>query len=180
MAPSGSSWPRSTGRSLAAQATDGGAACRRLWQAAARDSRPGPGRALVDGRFTELADIETVSASGETTVYVPVAKPRDPQRDPHARSSAIPPKLGHGVAGGPPPQDQGDPQACLDAGRGNAQPPPNVSTPWRAIAVSNTFWCADCSRLRRFCSGSPSLTTCLASSACAPLKPESELRRLTK
>jgi hypothetical protein len=38
---------------------------------------------LVDGGFTKLADIESVSAGG-STVYAPVTKPRDPTRDPHA------------------------------------------------------------------------------------------------
>jgi transposase len=49
---------------------------------ATRYGKP-PGEMLVDGGFTKLADIEAVSAGGETTVYAPVPKPRDPQRDPH-------------------------------------------------------------------------------------------------
>ena len=43
-----------------------------------------PHAMLVDGGFTKLADIEAVSASGETTIYAPVMQPRDPERDPHA------------------------------------------------------------------------------------------------
>lgn len=43
-----------------------------------------PGEMLVDGGFTKLGDIEAVSVTGETTVYAPVTKPRDPDRDPHA------------------------------------------------------------------------------------------------
>ncbi len=43
-----------------------------------------PREMLVDGGFTKLADIEAVSASGETTIYAPVMQPRDPERDPHA------------------------------------------------------------------------------------------------
>jgi len=43
-----------------------------------------PRQMLVDGGFTKLADIEAVSASGATTIYAPVIKPRDPARDPHA------------------------------------------------------------------------------------------------
>jgi transposase len=50
---------------------------------AARYGKP-PREMLVDGGFTKLADIEAVSAGGETTVYAPVTKPRDPGRDPHA------------------------------------------------------------------------------------------------
>lgn len=42
-----------------------------------------PAEVLVDGGFAKLADIEAVSATGETTVYAPVAKPRDPNRDRH-------------------------------------------------------------------------------------------------
>jgi transposase len=42
-----------------------------------------PQEMLVDGGFTKLADIESVSAGG-STVYAPVTKPRDPTRDPHA------------------------------------------------------------------------------------------------
>lgn len=49
----------------------------------ARYGKP-PRAMLVDGGFTKLADIEAVSAGGETTVYAPVTKPRDPGRDPHA------------------------------------------------------------------------------------------------
>jgi transposase len=52
-------------------------------QLTARYGKP-PGAMLVDGGFTKLADIEAVSASGETTIYAPVTKPRDPGRDPHA------------------------------------------------------------------------------------------------
>jgi transposase len=42
-----------------------------------------PENALVDGGFTKKEDIEQVTAGG-TTVYAPVQKPKDPQRDPHA------------------------------------------------------------------------------------------------
>ncbi len=52
-------------------------------QLAARYGKP-PRAMLVDGGFTKLADIEAVEAGGETTVYAPVTKPRDPGRDPHA------------------------------------------------------------------------------------------------
>lgn len=50
-----------------------------------------PSEILVDGGFTKLADIEAVSATGETTVYAPVTKPRDPNRDPHAPRLGDPP-----------------------------------------------------------------------------------------
>jgi transposase len=50
-----------------------------------------PSEILVDGGFTKLADIEAVSATGETTVYAPVSKPRDPNRDPHAPRLGDPP-----------------------------------------------------------------------------------------
>lgn len=52
-------------------------------QMAARYGRR-PAEYLVDGGYTKLADIEAVSAGGATTVYAPIAKPRDPNRDPHA------------------------------------------------------------------------------------------------
>jgi len=52
-------------------------------QLAARYGAP-PREMLVDGGFTKLADIEAVEAGGETTLYAPVTKPRDPERDPHA------------------------------------------------------------------------------------------------
>jgi hypothetical protein len=52
-----------------------------------------PGEMLVDGGFAKLADIEAVSASGETTVYAPVPKPRDPQRDRHAPLASDTPKV---------------------------------------------------------------------------------------
>jgi transposase len=42
-----------------------------------------PAEVLVDGGFAKLQDIETVEQQG-TTVYAPVQRPRDPQRDPHA------------------------------------------------------------------------------------------------
>ena len=42
-----------------------------------------PENALVDGGFTKKEDIEQVAAGG-TTVYAPVQKPKDPERDPHA------------------------------------------------------------------------------------------------
>ena len=61
-------------------------------QLAERYGQP-PSEILVDGGFTKLADIETVSASGQTTVYAPVAKPRDPQRDPHAPLPSDTPKV---------------------------------------------------------------------------------------
>jgi len=61
-------------------------------QLAERYGKP-PSEILVDGGFTKLADIETVSASGQTTVYAPVAKPRDPQRDPHAPLPSDTPKV---------------------------------------------------------------------------------------
>jgi transposase len=41
-----------------------------------------PGEALVDGGFAKKDDIEQVERNG-TTVYAPVQKPKDPQRDPH-------------------------------------------------------------------------------------------------
>jgi hypothetical protein len=52
-------------------------------QLVARCGQP-PRTMLVDGGFTRLADIQDVSASGATTVYAPVPKPRKPARDPHA------------------------------------------------------------------------------------------------
>jgi transposase len=42
-----------------------------------------PDEALVDGGFAKKEDIEQV-AQGGTTVYAPVQKSKDPQRDPHA------------------------------------------------------------------------------------------------
>jgi transposase len=59
---------------------------------AARYGQP-PGAILVDGGFTKLADIEAVSANGQTTVYAPVTKPRDPERDPHAPRRGDTPKV---------------------------------------------------------------------------------------
>ncbi len=41
-----------------------------------------PGEALVDGGFVKKEDIEKVEQGG-TTVYAPVQKSKDPQRDPH-------------------------------------------------------------------------------------------------
>jgi hypothetical protein len=41
-----------------------------------------PDEALVDGGFAKKEDIEKVEQGG-TTVYAPVQKPKDPQRDPH-------------------------------------------------------------------------------------------------
>ena len=41
-----------------------------------------PAEYLVDGGFVGLAEIERVQAAG-STVYGPVAKPKDPDRDPH-------------------------------------------------------------------------------------------------
>jgi transposase len=41
-----------------------------------------PDEALVDGGFAKKEDIETVERGG-TTVYAPVQKSKDPQRDPH-------------------------------------------------------------------------------------------------
>lgn len=41
-----------------------------------------PAQGLVDGGFVALDDIETAAAQG-TEVYAPVAKPKDPDRDPH-------------------------------------------------------------------------------------------------
>ena len=41
-----------------------------------------PKEMLVDGGFTKLADLETVGQDG-TTVYAPVPKPKNPERDPH-------------------------------------------------------------------------------------------------
>jgi len=41
-----------------------------------------PGEALVDGGFVKREDIEHVEQGG-TTVYAPVQKPKDPERDPH-------------------------------------------------------------------------------------------------
>jgi transposase len=41
-----------------------------------------PSQSLVDGGFVALDDIEKATAEG-TEVYAPVAKPKDPQRDPH-------------------------------------------------------------------------------------------------
>jgi transposase len=41
-----------------------------------------PDEALVDGGFVKKEDIEKVERDG-TTVYAPVQKPKDPQRDPH-------------------------------------------------------------------------------------------------
>jgi transposase len=52
-----------------------------------------PTEMLVDGGFTKLADIEAVSAAGETIVYAPVTKPRDPTRDPHKARDTDPPKV---------------------------------------------------------------------------------------
>ena len=52
-----------------------------------------PGEMLVDGGFAKLADIEAVSASGETTVYAPVPKPRDPERNRHAPLASDTPKV---------------------------------------------------------------------------------------
>jgi len=52
-----------------------------------------PTEILVDGGFTKLADIQAVSESGETTVYAPVTKPRDPERDPHAPLEKDPPHV---------------------------------------------------------------------------------------
>ena len=43
-----------------------------------------PQEMLVDGGFVKKSDIDTVSAPhGSTTVYAPVMKPKDPNRDPH-------------------------------------------------------------------------------------------------
>jgi transposase len=42
-----------------------------------------PAQGLVDGGFVALDDIEKAAAHG-TEVYAPVAKPKDPDRDPHA------------------------------------------------------------------------------------------------
>jgi hypothetical protein len=52
-----------------------------------------PTEMLVDGGYTKLADIEAVSATGDTTVYAPVTKPRDPARDPHAALDKDTPKV---------------------------------------------------------------------------------------
>jgi hypothetical protein len=41
-----------------------------------------PSQSLVDGGFVALDDIEKATAEG-TEVYAPVAKPKDPDRDPH-------------------------------------------------------------------------------------------------
>lgn len=41
-----------------------------------------PDEALVDGGFVKKEDLEKVEQGG-TTVYAPVQKPKDPQRDPH-------------------------------------------------------------------------------------------------
>jgi transposase len=41
-----------------------------------------PSQSLVDGGFVALDDIEKAAAEG-TEVYAPVAKPKDPDRDPH-------------------------------------------------------------------------------------------------
>ncbi len=41
-----------------------------------------PQKALADGGFVKKEDIEKVERDG-TTVYAPVQKPKDPQRDPH-------------------------------------------------------------------------------------------------
>lgn len=51
-------------------------------QLEARCGQP-PEAMLVDGGFTKLEDIEQVS--GQTTVYAPVPKPKDPARDPYQR-----------------------------------------------------------------------------------------------
>lgn len=42
-----------------------------------------PAQGLVDGGFVALDEIETATTQG-TEVYAPVAKPKDPHRDPHA------------------------------------------------------------------------------------------------
>ena len=42
-----------------------------------------PGEHLVDGGFATLADIEALAAAG-VTVFAPVPKPRNAERDPHA------------------------------------------------------------------------------------------------
>jgi len=52
-----------------------------------------PAEMLVDGGYTKLADIEAVSASGQTTVYAPVTTPRDPTRDPHLPRPGDPPAV---------------------------------------------------------------------------------------
>ena len=52
-----------------------------------------PSTSISPGGFAKLADIEAVSASGETTVYAPVPKPRDPQRDRHAPVASDTPKV---------------------------------------------------------------------------------------
>jgi transposase len=43
-----------------------------------------PQEVLVDGGFVKLDDIDQISPpQGSTTVYAPVMKPKDPERDPH-------------------------------------------------------------------------------------------------
>ncbi|HQT95926.1 MAG TPA: IS1182 family transposase [Thermoanaerobaculaceae bacterium] len=44
-----------------------------------------PKEVLVDAGYTKLADIEWVEVVDEVTVYAPVTKPKDPNRDPHER-----------------------------------------------------------------------------------------------
>lgn len=41
-----------------------------------------PSQSLVDGGFVALGEIERAAARG-TEIYAPVAKPKDPSRDPH-------------------------------------------------------------------------------------------------
>jgi len=44
-----------------------------------------PKEVLVDAGYTKLADIEWVELVDEVTVYAPVMKPKDPNRDPYER-----------------------------------------------------------------------------------------------
>ena len=53
-----------------------------------------PAQGLVDGGFVALDDIETAAAQG-TEVYAPVAKPKDPDRDPHTPLPDDAPAIAH-------------------------------------------------------------------------------------
>lgn len=64
------------------QGTDQGQLVPMLEQLEARYGQR-PAQGLVDGGFVALDDIEKAAARG-TEVYAPVAKPKDPRRDPHA------------------------------------------------------------------------------------------------
>jgi hypothetical protein len=110
-----------------------------------------PSEILVDGGFTKLADIEAVSATGETTVYAPVTKPRDPNRDPHT------PQLG-------------DPPGVIAWRARMARPTrrqftrtvprrPSASMPWPATAVCNASSSVAWTKPRQSLSGSPWPTT---------------------